>query len=302
MNKPAQLQPSVFVSYSHRDSTWLERLRVHLKPLMREGDLVLWADTAIRPGMPWKAEIAQALGRARVAVLLVSADFLASDFIASEELPPLLAHAKARGAVILPLILKPCRFPQTAGLSEFQTVNPPSESLIEMSEAQQEQTFVRLVDRIVEVLDALPEGDTGDGADDEAPAGENTVFHPGDRAGSRSAPQPCRFFVSPFFHQKKLWTLYGDVLVELLHDPSGESVFLIPSGAVSPHLRDTRHLRTPEGLSLVAKKQEAGEAFVNRWRNKELTGFRFVMTTKTGEARTKLYCPEYDQCLTGIIP
>ena len=81
MPDPDQEAISVFVSYSHRDEKWLERLQVHLKPLVRAGDIDLWDDTQIRSGEDWKAKIDQALGSARFAVLLVSADFLASDFI-----------------------------------------------------------------------------------------------------------------------------------------------------------------------------------------------------------------------------
>ena len=68
----------IFISYSHADKEWLDRLRRHLKPLVREGDLDCWDDTHIRPGDDWKQEIENALDTAQVAVLLISADFFAS--------------------------------------------------------------------------------------------------------------------------------------------------------------------------------------------------------------------------------
>src|SRR3954465_12543236 len=78
--EPMALSPStrtkVFISYSHTDQEWLERLKRHLKPLVREGRLDCWDDTHIRPGDDWKKEIRTALDTAQAAVLLISADFL----------------------------------------------------------------------------------------------------------------------------------------------------------------------------------------------------------------------------------
>jgi hypothetical protein len=73
---------------------WGFSMRVHLKPVEREGIIDLWDDTKIAAGVQWKEASMDAFEAARVAVLLVSADFLASDFISEHELPTLLAQAK----------------------------------------------------------------------------------------------------------------------------------------------------------------------------------------------------------------
>ena len=87
----------VFVSYSHVDSEYLARLRVHLRPFERKNLVDVWSDAKVKAGQRWRKEIEDAIGRAAVAILLVSADFLASDFVAENELPPLLKAAQGEG-------------------------------------------------------------------------------------------------------------------------------------------------------------------------------------------------------------
>jgi hypothetical protein len=139
------VRTKVFISYSHHDREWLTRLQKHLKTLENEGiDVDVWDDTRIKAGDKWKREIKRALDEAKIAVLLISTDFLSSDFIAKNELPPLLEAAKQNGAVILPLILKPSRYTRHKELSEFQAVNDPDRPLIKLKEAEQEEILVKL--------------------------------------------------------------------------------------------------------------------------------------------------------------
>ena len=142
----------VFISYSRRDAYWLKRLQVHLRPLERAGVLDLWSDTRIPPGTHWREAIQQALDTTRVAVLLVSADFLASDFIAKHELPPLLHAAEREGATILPVIVAPCRLQHDPQLAPFQAVNDWNQPLKGLSEVEQEEMLVRVSEAIEDAL------------------------------------------------------------------------------------------------------------------------------------------------------
>ena len=142
----------VFISYSHQDKSWLDRLRVHLRPLVRDGLIDVFDDTKIKPGARWRDEIKAALEKARVAILLITADFLASDFIAEDELPPLLKKAKAGGATILPVIVNACRFSREKKLSEYQAVNDPKKPLATLTPAETELVFAAVAEAVEEAL------------------------------------------------------------------------------------------------------------------------------------------------------
>ena len=150
------IERAVFVSYCHADAAWLDRVRIHFRPLVRQTGLDLWDDSRILPGQAWHEEISKALARARVAILLVSADFLASDFVVNNELPPLLHQAARGGLLIVPLIVSHCLFREHEELARYQSVNSPDRPLSDMSIGDAEATLVALgrsVDHYFRFLD-----------------------------------------------------------------------------------------------------------------------------------------------------
>src|SRR5260370_11588761 len=88
----------IFISYSREHTKWREDLEKHLKPYLRAGSIKSWSDKQISPGSPWLTEIKTALTNTQVAVLLVTPDFIASDFIHEYELGPFLKEAKQGGS------------------------------------------------------------------------------------------------------------------------------------------------------------------------------------------------------------
>jgi len=156
----APARTRVFVSYAHRDEAWLEKLRLQLKPLLAklaqdlkvaDGAPLVWHDGLIEPGEKWRTEIREALAAAKVAVLLVSTHFLASDFIAGDELPPILAAAEKEGLRILWIQLDACNWEATA-IADYQVAVRPPVRLDSLDPDDQGEALMKLSKVIVEYL------------------------------------------------------------------------------------------------------------------------------------------------------
>ena len=139
----------VFISYSHRDSEWLIKLQTMLAPLVRNRKLSIWSDQELEPGARWKETIDEALASARVAVLLVSPDFLASDFIVQHELTPLLNKAQRRGVKIFWIAISDSLYKSTE-IAHYQAANDPSKPLDTLAPPQVNQALVRISEKILE--------------------------------------------------------------------------------------------------------------------------------------------------------
>jgi tetratricopeptide (TPR) repeat protein len=178
----------VFVSYSHEDRMWLDRLVTILRPLVRQGELKLWSDFDIRPGDRWNESIHNALDSCCVAVLLVSSDFLASEFIAHTELPAVLHAAESEGVRIVWIAVSSCLYEKTA-LAPFKAANEPARPLDLLSEGAQQEELVRIARLIAAaaaearsrtaVKEATGSGDTAAGASHgselDGPAGQEAI-------------------------------------------------------------------------------------------------------------------------------
>lgn len=152
--KRMEKKHSIFISYSHEDDKWLTKVVKTLKSLQRYYDNVdSWSDKKIMASDVWKAEIDKALGNATIAILLVSPDFMASDFITKEELQPILNKAVAEGTKILTLVLRPTPLLEESGLLKYQAVNDPKKPLTGMTEYEQETVLVNLVEAIKKIID-----------------------------------------------------------------------------------------------------------------------------------------------------
>ncbi|MGB7443825.1 MAG: COR domain-containing protein, partial [Coleofasciculaceae cyanobacterium] len=137
----------VFISYSHQDKQWLSQLQKHLKPMIRNQTLNVWDDTKIKPGAEWRPEIEKALATAKVAVLMVSPDFLASDFIADNELPPLLDVAQSKGLTIIWIPFSYSSYEETE-IEKYQAAHNPSQPIDSLTLPEQNKALVDICKEI----------------------------------------------------------------------------------------------------------------------------------------------------------
>lgn len=94
-----------FVSYSHKDSRFLEELQKHLNLLQQERILASWSDRKLLPGDDWDGKINENLKLANLILLLVSADFLNSTYVRNTEIPLAMDKHESGEARVIPVIL-----------------------------------------------------------------------------------------------------------------------------------------------------------------------------------------------------
>jgi hypothetical protein len=139
------VRDSIFISYAHENNAWRVQLRQMLKPALAE--FKIWDDTMIKPGAVWRQDIETALASAKAAVLLVTPAFLASDFIANDELPPLLDAAKKEGCRILWIKVEESMV-ETTPIFQYQALYHGA-ALISLNEADRNAALQRIARGII---------------------------------------------------------------------------------------------------------------------------------------------------------
>jgi len=97
-----------FISYAHYDYKAFTRAAKHISHVARAFKIDMWSDTRIKAGNYWSPKIQAEIAKSDLFVLLVTNDFLGSDYIFDRELPAIIDQHKNRGALLVPIILRPC--------------------------------------------------------------------------------------------------------------------------------------------------------------------------------------------------
>ena len=141
----------VFVSYSHKDKAALERLHTHLAVLRRTGSIDEWFDREILAGGDIDAEISERLEASGLFLLLVSPDFLASDYCVEREMERALERHRSGDARVVPIVVEPCDWTSTPlrGLKALPEDGKP------VSEwTNENKAFLDVVQELRRVLDS----------------------------------------------------------------------------------------------------------------------------------------------------
>ena len=141
---------SIFVSYSHQDEEWKNRLCQMLAPFLRDGELELklWVDDeSIQPGDRWHESIQSALKTAGVAIVLVSAPFLASEYIMKYELPEIISAAADGKLVLFWVYVSHAGYDATV-LESFQAAHDVSQPLYALARPDQDEILLAIARNI----------------------------------------------------------------------------------------------------------------------------------------------------------
>ena len=144
----------VFCCYAHEDAPYLEKLKNHLTLLKRQGLITLWSDTDISPGSNWEQEIEKHLNTANIILLLVSSDFMASDYCYSKEMFRSIERHDRGEAIVIPIILRPVYW-QGAPFAKLQALPTGAKPIISSIWHNLDEALVDVVNGIGEAIKHL---------------------------------------------------------------------------------------------------------------------------------------------------
>ena len=169
---------SLVFSYAHADEGLRNELEKHLSPLKRLGRISTWHDRRIVPGEEFAGQIDQHFADADIILLLISSDFIASDYCYQIEMRNALQRHHRGEAVVIPVILRPCAWQQLP-FGKILAATVDGRSITQF--ASFDEGFVQVVEAVSRALDKL-----GATSVQEPPAGETVRIRPADESASVS--------------------------------------------------------------------------------------------------------------------
>lgn len=165
MNKNENIIPiKVFLSFAHADKVYKDTLLKHLVLLVRRKNIQIWSDDNITAGEDWESEILKNLHSADIAILLISPDFLASDFINDFEIPRMLEKYERNEMALVPIIVRPVLFSATE-ISKLQGLPRDGKPISMWS--NKDEAWISVVQELSKIFDKLADKQTSKSKKDE---------------------------------------------------------------------------------------------------------------------------------------
>jgi TIR domain len=159
---PPKREVSVFYSYAHEDERFVDELEKQLGVLKRTGVITTWHDRKIRPGGAWEGEIDERLESAQVILLLVSADFVNSDYCYEKEMVKALQLHALGKAVVIPIVLKEVAFLDKTPFAKIQMLPRDAKPITHWKRA--DKAWAEVAEAIGKVCEELQERSSYRGA------------------------------------------------------------------------------------------------------------------------------------------
>lgn len=153
VQEETQKHIEVFCCYARKDQALLQELKNHLMPLKREGLITLWADTDINAGTEWEKEIHLHLNTSHIILLLVSPDFMASDYCYSTEMTRAMKRHQDGEAQVIPIILRPTDW-QNAPFAKLQALPQDGRPIISSEWSYRDEGFANAAKGIRKAVEA----------------------------------------------------------------------------------------------------------------------------------------------------
>lgn len=149
INEDTVIPKNIFLSYSHKDEEYKKELDTHFAALKRSGKIETWQDRKIIAGEDWDKTIEEALLNADIALLLLSPDFMASDYIWNVEIP----KAIEKGVKIVPIFLRPCDFNESVfEIYKKQGLPGDTEWIVSNKFTYRDEAYLKVVEGIKKLL------------------------------------------------------------------------------------------------------------------------------------------------------
>ncbi|HEY9824683.1 MAG TPA: TIR domain-containing protein [Stenomitos sp.] len=149
---PVEDPLNVFISYSHKDDELRVALETQLANLKRQKKITAWTDRAIEGGQEWETHIKQQLESAQIILLLISPDFMASDYCYDIEMQRAITRHDEGTARVIPVILRPCDW-KDSPFSKLQAL--PKEAKPITTWSDRDSAFLDVVQGIRRAVDSL---------------------------------------------------------------------------------------------------------------------------------------------------